>query len=195
MNVLSKDNSPYIINKNTLFTDDSALLIEPGVRVKFTQGSSITVKGQAYFWGGDKKSDQNILFENQSLLSPAKTFLILNGDQAVEINGLLLEGAGVGIEVNSGRPSFDYLVANNAKHSALTINGNAIVKLSHCLLSGSSSSAIVLSGRSRLTLNHCSFKNNKPFHIQNSSAFAVVTNQVSFDKSATKAILGASETN
>lgn len=195
VNVLSKDNSPYIINKSTLFTNDSTLLIEPGVNVKFQQATSMTVNGQAYFWGDTKKSAQNIRFNNRSLLSPAKKFLILNGNQTVEINGLLIENAGIGIEINAGKPNFDYLYSHNAKYSALTINGNAIVKLNHCQLSGSTTSAIVLSGRSRLTLENCDFNNNKPFHIQNSSAFAVITNKVNFDKSAVKAILGASKAN
>ena len=171
------------------------MLIEPGVHVKFNQSTSMTVKGQAYFFGGDTKVGKNITFSNQSSLSPAKTFLILDGNQTVEVNGLLLKNAGVGITINTGSPKFDYLYSNNAKYSALAINKNAVVKLSHCQLFGSSTSAIVLSGHSRLTVNNCSFKNNKPFHIQNSSTFPVITNQVSFDKSAVTPILGASETN
>jgi len=195
VSVFSKKNSPYIINRDTLFTEDSTLLIEPGVNVKFKQSSSITIKGQAYFFGGNKKSDQNIIFNNQSLLSPAKKYLILNGNQTIEINGLSLINAGIGIEVNSGSPNINYLFSDGSKYSALSINNNAITKLNNCHLSGSTTSAIVLSGRSRLTLNNCSFNNNKPFHIQNSSSFPVIMKQVMFDKSAVIPILGASETN
>jgi hypothetical protein len=195
VNVLSKDNSPYIVASNTVFTEGSTLIIEPEVKVKFKQDAGITIQGLAYLWGNTKHLSKSIIFESESTLSPAKKFLTLDSSKTIEINGLHLKNSGVAIEIKSGSPSFDHLYSDNAKYSALTIIGRANVKISNCLLNGSSTSAIVLSGRSRLALNDCEFINNQPFHIQNSSAFPVVAKDVIFDKSTQMPVLGALETN
>jgi hypothetical protein len=195
INILSKENSPYIIASNTVFTEDSTLIIEPEVTVKFKQGAGITVQGLAYLWGSNKKSLKNIIFESESALSPAKKFLTLDSNKTIEINGLHLKNSGIAIEIKSGSPRFNHLYSDNAKYSALTIYGQANVKIKNCQLNGSSTSAIVLSGRSRLALDDCNFTNNQPFHIQNSSVFPVVAKDVIFDKSTKMPVLGALETN
>jgi hypothetical protein len=194
-NVLSKENSPYIITSNTVFPEGSTLIIEPGVKVKFKKGANIEVQGSAYFWGKTKQSSKSIIFESESTLSPAKKLLTLDSSKTIEINGLHLKNSGIAIEIKSGAPRFEHLYSDNAKYSALTISGNANVKISNCQLNGSSTSAIVLSGRSRLSLDDCNFRNNQPFHIQNSSVFPVVAKDVIFDKSTKLSVLGALETN
>ena len=178
-----------------MFTEGSTLIIEPEVKVKFKQGAGITVQGLAYLWGNTKQLPKSIIFESESVQSPAKKFLTLDSSKTIEINGLHLKNSGVGIEIKSGSPRFNHLYSDNAKYSALTINGRANVKIKNCLLNGSSTSAIVLSGRSRLALDKCNFTNNQPFHIQNSSAFPVVAKDVIFDKSTKMPVLGALETN
>ena len=195
INILSKENSPYIVAANTVFTEGSTLIIEPEVKVKFKQGAGITVQGLAYLWGNTKQLPKSIIFESESVQSPAKKFLTLDSSKTIEINGLHLKNSGVGIEIKSGSPRFNHLYSDNAKYSALSINGRANVKIKNCLLNGSSTSAIVLSGRSRLALDKCNFTNNQPFHIQNSSAFPVVAKDVIFDKSTKMPMLGALETN
>jgi len=194
-NILSAENSPYIISSNTVFTKGSTLIIEPGVKVKFKKGASIVVRGSAYFWGKTEQLLTSIIFESESKLSPAKKLLSLDSSKTVEINGLHLKNSGIGIEVMSGSPRFEHLYSDNAKYTALTISGHANVKISNCKLNGSSTSAIVLSGRSRLRLDDCKFTNNQPFHIQNSSVFPVVAKDVNFDKSTKKSVLGALKTN
>jgi hypothetical protein len=195
VNILSKENSPYIIASNTIFTENSTLIIEPEVKVKFKQDAGITVQGLAYFWGKTNELSKSIIFESESTLSPAKKFLTLDSSKTIEINGLHLKNSGVAIEIKSGSPRFDHLYSDNAKYSVLNIIGKSNVKINNCQLSGSSTSAIVLSGRSRLALEQCSFINNQPFHIQNSSAFPVLAKDVTFDKSASMKVLGALETN
>ncbi len=195
INVLSKDNSPYIVASNTIFTEGSTLIIEPEVKVKFKQGAGITVQGLAYLWGNTKQLPKSIVFESESTQSPAKKFLTLDSSKTIEINGLHLKNSGVAIEIKSGAPRFNHLYSDNAKYSALTIYGQANVKIKNCQLNGSSTSAIVLSGRSRLALNDCNFTNNQPFHIQNSSAFSVIAKDVVFDKSTKMPVLGKLETN
>jgi hypothetical protein len=195
INILSKENSPYIIASNTIFTENSTLVIEPEVKVKFKQNAGVTVQGLAYLWGKTNEMSKSIIFESESTLSPAKKFLTLDSSKTIEINGLHLKNSGVAIEIKSGSPRFDHLYSDNAKYSVLNIIGKSNVKISNCQLNGSSTSAIVLSGRSRLAIEQCSFINNQPFHIQNSSAFPVLAKDVTFDKSASMKVLGALETN
>jgi hypothetical protein len=195
INVLSKENSPYIVASNTLFTEDSTLIIEPEVKVKFKQGAGINVQGLAYLWGHTKQLPKSITFESESAQSPAKKLLTLDSSKTIEINGLHIKNSGVAIEIKSGSPRFNHLYSDNAKYSALTIYGQANVKIKNCQLNGSSTSAIVLSGRSRLAIEDCNFTNNQPFHIQNSSAFPVVAKDVIFDESTKMPVLGALETN
>ncbi len=192
ISALTRRNSPYVITANTVFPVDSMLLVEPGVAIKFKQATNLTIEGIAYFWGQQKSNSKRaIIFNNESSKSPTQKYLILDSTKTVEITGLTLLNAGIGIEIKSGKPTINHFIASHSKYSALTIGGNASVKLSNCQLNGSSSSAIVISGRSRLQLENCNFSNNKPFHIQNASPFAVRAKKVSFDKSAMKAVLGA----
>lgn len=190
VSVLTKKNSPYVVSDNSVFTASSTLLIEPGVTIKFKQAASLTVQGKAYFWGR-----KNITFTSESRQSPAKNFLVLDSNKTVEITGLALVNAGLGIDIKSGTPVFKDFSAKDSKYSVLNISGSAKVELIDCHLNGSSSSAIVLSGRSRLQITNCLFANNSPFHIQNASPFAVITKNVTFDKSAVKAVLGPVEVN
>jgi hypothetical protein len=190
VSVLSKKNSPYVVTEHSLFTASSTLLIEPGVTLKFKQSSSLTVQGNAYFWG-----KKDITFINESSQSPAKTFLILDSNKTVEITGLTLNNAGLGVDIKTGTPVFKDFIAKGSKYSVFNISGSAKVELTDCHLNGSSSSAIIVSGRSRLQITNCLFANNKPFHIQNVSPFAVLTKNVTFDNSAVKDVLGPVEVN
>lgn len=187
--VLTREHSPYIVTEHTRFLANSTILIEPGVKLKLKKTASVEVQGNAYFWGNRK----NIEFSNESISSASKKFLILNSNNTVEIEGLSLINPGIGIEIKTGDPILKGIKSTQAKYSAINISGNANVNLINCQLIGSSTSAIVLSGRSRLKINTCKLQNNKPFHIQNSSSFSVQAKDVSFDKSAVRAVLGKME--
>jgi len=187
--VLTKANSPYIVSEHTKFLPDSTLLIEPGVKLKFRKTGLIEINGNAYFWG----NKDNIEFSNESTKFPAKKYLLLNSTNTVEINGLSLINPGIGVEIKTGDPILTNIKSKNAKYSALSISGNANVNINNCIFIGSSTSAIIISGRSRLKINKCVLKKNKPFHIQNSSSFAVIAADITFDKSASRAVLGKIE--
>lgn len=187
--VLTRKHSPYIVTEYTRFMPNSTIVIEPGVKLKFKKTATIEIKGIAYFWGSKK----NIEFSNESMSSASKQYLILNSTNTVEIEGLSLINPGIGIGIKTGDPILKNLKSTQAKYSAINISGNANVSLINCQLFGSSTSAIVLSGRSRLKINTCKLQSNKPFHIQNSSSFAVQLKGVSFDKSASRAVLGKME--
>jgi len=188
VSILTKHNSPYVVSSTATFLPSSTLVIEPGVEVKFKPTASINVQGNAYFWG-----KQPISFNNESKRLATKKMLILDSEKTIELSGLVINKAGIGIEVLSGNPQFTDLTVTQTKYSAINIKGNANVNITTCTLADSSSSAVVIADRSRLSLSACTFKNNKPFHIQNASPFAVMAEQVTFDNSAVRAVLGTIE--
>lgn len=187
--VLSREHSPYVLTEHTRFMPNSTVIIEPGVKIKFRKTGLLEINGNAYFWG----DLNNIEFSNESNKSPAKKFLMLNSTSTVEIDGLSIVKPGIGVDIQTGTPVLKNIKSMNAKYSAINISGNANVSINNCLLVGSSTSAIVLSGRSRLKINKCTMQKNKPFHIQNSSSFAVKATDITFDKSAARAVLGKIE--
>lgn len=185
--LLSKSNSPYVVANKVVFPQTSTLLVEPGVVIKFKQAANITVKGRGYFWGQKNKP---IYLTNESKLTPSKKFLVVDSANTVELAEMIINDAGIGLDVKAGEVVADHLTVKNSKYSAINMGGNAKVKLINCQLSGSSTSAIVVSGRSRLQLLNCVFSENSPFHIQNASPFAIKAKNVTFDKSAVRAVLG-----
>jgi len=188
VSILTKNNSPYVVSSSATFLPSSTLVIEPGVKVQFKPTASINVQGNAYFWG-----KQPISFTSESKKLFTKKMLILDSKKSIELSGLVINKAGIGIEVLSGHPQLTNLTVTQTKYSAINIKGNANVKINSCTLADSSSSAVVIADRSRLSLSACIFKNNKPFHIQNASPYAVMAEQVTFDNSAVKAVLGTIE--
>lgn len=166
---LTKTFSPYQINGSVMFDEMSELYVEPGVELQFSPQASITVSGQAYFWGdGDK-----ISFVPLGDYARKQPYLTLNSTRPVQLSGIEMKQPGVGIDIKAGNPLIDVIEIVGSRFTALNISGEASVLVRHCLIDGSNTSAIVVSDYAKLDITGCVLRNNFPFHIQNASSYEV----------------------
>ena len=165
---LYKAYSPYIIDQNSIVSSGASLFIEPGVTLQFTQGATLEIQGSLYTFGGSP-----IVFEALNKQLNDQTFIRLNTNAHVEMNGFLIDSAGIAIEILQGRPMLNNCQLLKSKYSALSIKGVANVSIDNCIVNGSNTSAIVVAQNARLKIRNSQFLNNMPFHIQNSSTYTV----------------------
>ena len=167
--LLSSQFSPYQINNAVTFTENSQLIVEPGVELRFAQGASIEITGESFFWGNI--TPITITQSNESTM--AQRFLIINSAKAVELTGVHFDRGGQAMVVLSGEPVLENVTFTNSKFSALDISGESKVTLKYCLIEGSNTSGIVISGHARASIEQSEFRDNQPFHIQSSSVYEI----------------------
>lgn len=165
---LYKAYSPYILDVNSTVQPGASLFIEPGVTIQFTQGATLEVQGSLYTFGGEA-----ISFEAMNKQLNDQTFIKLNSNSHIELNGFVVDSAGIGVEILQGRPMLNNCQILKSKYSALSIKGVANVSIENCIVNGSNTSALVVAQNARLKIRNSKFLNNMPFHIQNSSTYTV----------------------
>jgi hypothetical protein len=165
---LYKAYSPYILDVNSTVQPGASLFIEPGVTIQFTQGATLEVQGSLYTFGGEL-----IAFEAMNKQLNDQTFIKLNSNSHIELNGFVVDSAGIAVEILQGRPMLNNCQILKSKYSALSIKGVANVSIENCIINGSNTSALVVAQNARLKIRNSKFLNNMPFHIQNSSTYTV----------------------
>ena len=167
--MLTRAFSPYQVKGEVTFLSSSELYVEPGVVLRFDPDASISVQGQAYFWGTKKA----ISLEPVGEIKRKKAYLTLSSDKAVQMTGVNFVDAGQGVMVDRGQVSMDSIAFTNTRFTALTVSGEGSVEIKHCVIDGSNTSAVVVSDYGKLTMSNCTLQNNFPFHIQNASQYPV----------------------
>jgi len=165
---LTKKHSPYLVDNATKIDASAILFIEPGVVLEFTQSGSLEIKGSISTFGLSP-----IVFKSINDKSLNHSFLKINSEKHVDLNGFIIENAGIAIEVINGKPEFRDCIITNSKYTALSIQNMANVMVDNCRISGSNTSAVVVANNARLRIKNSQFSNNFPFHIQNSSTYSV----------------------
>ncbi|MGB3724943.1 MAG: right-handed parallel beta-helix repeat-containing protein [Glaciecola sp.] len=165
---LVKQHSPYLVDNNTQVSNGATLYIEPGVQLEFSQSGSIEVLGSLNTFG-----QAPIIFSALSSKMGDQTFIKINSNKHVLLNGFVINNAGIAIEVLKGKPTIQNCEIMNSKYTALSIVNTANVKVNNCIINGSNTSAIVVANNARLSIKNSQLSNNLPFHIQNSSTYSV----------------------
>ncbi|MFS1701980.1 right-handed parallel beta-helix repeat-containing protein [Aestuariibacter sp. GS-14] len=178
---LTKTFSPYQVKGQVVFSQDSEIYVEPGVELQFDPQATITIRGEAYFWG----LKQAIRIGPVADAERRAPYLILENNKATQISGVQMFNGGIGIAIKSGQPLLEAIEIIGSKFTAVMIEGEANVTLRHCLLDGSNTSGVVVSDFAKLKINDCTIRNNFPFHIQNASSYEIDATGNAWDPKAT----------
>lgn len=165
---LTKANSPYLIDDITTIARNAMIFIEPGVIIEFTRSGSLNILGGVTTFGASP-----VIFRSLNSNQSDHTFITLNSQRHLELNGFRVTNAGIGIEVLAGKPMISNGEIINSKFSALSIQNQANVAARNIVINGSNTSAIVVANDARLSIKQSQFMNNLPFHIQNSSTYTI----------------------
>lgn len=169
---LVKQYSPYLIDNTTLVKDNAILFIEPGVVLEFSQTGKLHIQGSLNTFGLAP-----IQFVSMNGKTNDQTFITLDSDRHIELNGFTIQNAGIAIEALKGKPLVSNCELIDSKYTALSLLNTANMKLDGCKINGSNTSAIVVANNARLTIKNSELLNNFPFHIQNSSTYSVDARQ------------------
>lgn len=165
---LSKQHSPYLVDTTSTVTNNAILFIDPGVVLEFSQSGTLEIQGSLSTFGQAPVMLKSI---NEQLSD--QTFLRINSERHVELNGFNIQNAGIAVEVLKGKPRFKSGSVLNSKYSAFSIVNTANVSIDNCVINGSNTSAVVVANNARLSIKNSQLLNNLPFHIQNSSTYQV----------------------
>ena len=166
--ILRHQDGPFMVDQKVVLLAGSSLYIEPDTEITFTNAGNLTVQGSLFTFG-----QNSIKMRPLSSVVTGQTFLSLDSTEHVEIDGLHISDAGIGIEVLKGKPVIKQCQIMNSQYSAMSLQNNAMMVINNCEFSGSNTSAIVVADQARLSISSSRFTNNFPFHIQNSSIYEV----------------------
>lgn len=164
--LLLRNEGPFIIDQTVTQTPGSSLFIEPGTEISFTASGKWLIQGSFFTFG-----QEPVKLKPLSDGLTAQTFLSLDSNEHVDIDGMSIDGAGIGIEVLKGKPAITNCTIANSQYSALVVANSAVVYLQNCVLQGSNTSALVVTDQARLRVTNSQFMDNFPFHIQSSSIY------------------------
>lgn len=166
--ILRQKDGPYMVDQKVVLQSGSSLYIEPDTEITFTNAGNLTVQGSLFTFG-----QNSIKMRPLSSVVTGQTFLSLDSTEHVEIDGLHISDAGIGIEVLKGKPVIKQCQIMNSQYSAMSVVNNAMIMINNCEFKGSNTSAIVVADQARLSISGSTFTDNFPFHIQNSSIYEV----------------------
>jgi hypothetical protein len=164
--LLLRKEGPFIIDQIVSQPPGASLFIEPGTEIAFTSAGKWLIQGSFFTFG-----QQVVKLKPLSEGLTAQTFLSLDSNEHVAINGMSIVGAGIAIEVLKGKPLIDNCSIINSQYSALVVANSAVVHMQNCMLQGSNTSALVVTDQARVRVTNSQFIDNFPFHIQSSSIY------------------------
>lgn len=166
--ILTAANSPYTLADPLVIESGGELFVEPGVVISAAPGSSIHIRGKAWFWG----SQRAIQFQ-PSQDAAVDRYLILDSEDHISLEGVTFERAAIAMDIRSGSAEVKGAVFNNTEHSALHISGSASPRFEACTVAGSNTSGVVIENHAKPVFSGCTFSGNEPFHIQSTSIYEV----------------------
>ena len=167
--VLTKKNSPYLLNHELVISESAVLFVEPGVEITTTADGQIVVKGELAIFGTTKRPV--VITSNASKLY--KPFMVLDSDLPSTLQGVKIVGMGVAIDIKQGDHLIEncQLLANSL--SAIKISGDATPILKSNTIADNKASGVVISAQAKPIFIDNRFNNNLPFHIQSSSSHQI----------------------
>ena len=124
---------------------------------------------------------------------PANQFLVLRSNQPSSLSGLKISGVNVPIQILAGAPIVEDSSIDGA-FNAVMVSGSAKPRLMTNKISNASASGIVISEQAQPTFEDNTFIENQPFHIQNSSSYAISISKNTFEPPASEiTVLGKTE--
>ncbi|MDP5031398.1 MAG: right-handed parallel beta-helix repeat-containing protein [Paraglaciecola sp.] len=164
--ILLREQGPFIIDQPVIQPPGSTLFIQPGTEIHYSSAGKLLIQGSIFMFGEDLVALKAITGD-----MAAQTYLTLDSKEHVYIDGVSIQGAGIGIEVLNGKPSIDNCSIVDSQYSAIVVSNSAVVHVKNCVFQGSNMSALVVTDQARLYISDTRFSENFPFHIQSSSIY------------------------
>ena len=182
---------PYTINGPIRIASDGVLLIEPNTTLRLSQNAKIDVLGELNAMG----STDSPITVTQADGTVSRQFLVFNSSLPNQVSGLQVDSVQVPLQIVSGAPVIQDSTISGS-FNAVMVSGSAKPSLVNNVLTGASASALVISGQAQPRLKGNRFTDNMPFHIQNSSSYAIEIGNNQFEPEASNTtILGATSNN
>ena len=186
---LRKAFGPFTLSGPLRVATDGVLLIEPGVQLELAPNARIDVLGEIQAMG---TTDAPISVTHQQGIS-AQAFLIFKSELPSRVAGMTIDNVNVPFQILAGSPVIENTAVNGA-FNAIMMSGSSKPMIRNNQFTNASASAIVLSEQAQPRLQGNRFLENQPFHIQNSSSYAVKVTGNTFDPPASMmTILGPME--
>jgi hypothetical protein len=186
---LRKAFGPFTLSGPLRVATDGVLLIEPGVQLELAPNAQIDVLGEIQAMG---TTAAPITVTHQQGVS-AQTFLILRSMLPSRVAGMSIQHVNVPFQILAGSPVIEDTVVNGA-FNAIMMSGSSKPLIRNNAFTNASASAMVLSEQAQPSLLGNQFIENQPFHIQNSSSYAIKVTGNTFDPPASMmTILGPVE--
>ena len=186
---LRKAFGPFTLSGPLRIATDGVLLIEPGVQLELAPNAQIDVLGEIQAMG---TTAAPITVTHQQGVS-AQTFLIFRSMLPSRVAGMSIQHVNVPFQILAGSPIIEDTVVNGA-FNAIMMSGSSKPLIRNNAFTNASASAMVLSEQAQPSLLGNQFTENQPFHIQNSSSYAIKVTGNKFDPPASMmTILGPME--
>lgn len=164
--LLSAAKSPYTLSGRLHIAEGEQLFVEPGVELMMTQGGSLDIEGDAWFWG----QDNTIKIAAKANQAPSE-FIKLHSKGSVQLNNVSIENGNIGVSIEAGAPQFNGVSFVNNQYNAVLISGSSAPNFNQCHFEGSLTAGVVISDYAKPIFKDSMFKNNRPFHIQSSAVY------------------------
>jgi len=166
---LTTAGNPYQLNAMTRIDTGGVLLVAPGVKFEVSPKAKIAVLGELHIMGSKSAPVMVVDKANQGF----DNFLTLQTNRPVTISNLMVNGAGIAIDITAGSPLIASSEFYNNQFNGLTISGSARPTIRECLISDAQAAGVIVSGQAQPIFENNLFKNNSPFHLQNGSTLQI----------------------
>ena len=170
---------PFTLSGPLRIATDGILLIEPGVQLELAPNARIDVLGEIQAMG---TLAAPITVTHQQGVS-AREFLILKSVLPSRVAGVRIQHVNVPLQILAGSPVIENSVVDGA-FNAIMISGSSKPLIRNNQFTNATASAMVLSEQAQPSLKGNQFTENQPFHIQNSSSYAIKVTGNTFDPPA-----------
>lgn len=186
---LRKAFGPFTLSGPLRIATNGVLLIEPGVQLELAPNAKIDVLGEIQAMG---TLAAPITVMHQQGMS-AREFLIFRSVLPSRVTAMSIQHVNVPFQILAGSPVIEDSVVDGA-FNAILMSGTSKPMIRNNHFTNASASAMVLSEQTQPSLQGNRFTDNQPFHIQNSSSYAVKVTGNTFDPPASMmTILGPME--
>lgn len=183
--LLKAERSPYTVRKTLTVLKESALVLEPGVTLRFQPEAGLVIDGGVLLAYG--RAEAPIVFEPSSELFEGLT--VQHGGGAV-IQRTIIRGARVGLRVAGASPTLESVSITNCAQAGLLLGEGAKPILACCRVAENTGmGGLVVEGLDVAPrVRQSVFEDNLPFNVQNHSPLHLDLERNYFDGATPKTL-------
>ena len=158
-----------VLREKTDLTQSGVLLVEPGTEIRLSPHGVLRVQGELKVFGSKKRPVQVGGMDGM----PFNTFLELDGEQPVLLDGVEIRQGGSPIVITRGTPLIVNVRILESRFSALEIKGIGQPLVRNSEIRDGHGGVAVITDRARPHFAGNTFINNGPVHMQCSSPYQI----------------------